>query len=362
MTLAEKIRQQIAEAQTLVVSAASADEIEALRIKFLGRKGTLAELTGLLGQIDASERPEAGREANRAKNEIAGLLDARAGEIKAGSGGEGAAAGGAGAGKNGGGAVSGGANGNGVDLSLPGTAPAIGGLHPITQVVDEICDIFYRLGFQIASGPEMETDYYNFEALNIPADHTSRDDLATFYVENGKLLRSQTSTVQTRIMEKERPPVKILAPGRVYRPDATDATHSFMFHQIEGLCVDEKVSFADLKGVLLAFAKQFFGNDVKLRFRPHFFPFTEPSAEVDVSCGLCKGSGCRSCAKKGWLEILGAGMVHPNVLRAVKINPEKYSGFAFGFGVERIAMLRWGVNDIRLFYENDMRFLRQFSA
>lgn len=343
MTLADKIRQQIADAKSQAASAASLDEVESLRVKFLGRKGTLAELTGLLGQIDPAEKPEAGREANRAKNEIAGFFDARAAELKSGAG---AAA-----------SVS-----RREDFSLPGTAPAVGGLHPITQVIDEICDIFYRLGFEIVSGPEMETDYYNFEALNIPADHSSRDDLATFYLENGKLLRSQTSTVQTRIMEKERPPVKVLAPGRVYRPDATDATHSFMFHQIEGLYVDEKVSFADLKGVLLAFAKQFFGNDVKLRFRPHFFPFTEPSAEVDVSCGLCKGSGCRSCGHKGWLEILGAGMVHPNVLRAVKISPEKYSGFAFGFGVERIAMRRWGVNDIRLFYENDMRFLRQFSA
>ncbi len=343
MTLAEKIRQQIAEAQAQSASAGSLEELEQLRIKFLGRKGTLAELTALFGQIDPAEKPEAGREANRAKNEIAGFFDARANELKAGAGAAASAA-------------------RREDLSLPGTAPAVGGLHPITQVVDEICDIFYRLGFEIVSGPEMETDYYNFEALNIPADHSSRDDLATFYLENGKLLRSQTSTVQTRIMEKERPPVKVLAPGRVYRPDATDATHSFMFHQIEGLYVDERVSFADLKGVLLAFAKQFFGSDVKLRFRPHFFPFTEPSAEVDVSCGLCKGSGCRSCGHKGWLEILGAGMVHPNVLRAVKISPEKYSGFAFGFGVERIAMRRWGVNDIRLFYENDLRFLRQFSA
>ncbi|MBP9732765.1 MAG: phenylalanine--tRNA ligase subunit alpha [Candidatus Omnitrophica bacterium] len=344
MTLADKIRQVIAEAQEKIPAAETAEAVEALRVQFLGRKGSLAELTGLFGQIDPSEKPEAGKEANRAKNEIAALLDQRTAAV-AGSGGANSAA-----------AKS------KTDLTLPGTAPLIGGLHPITQVVDEICDIFYRLGFQIVTGPEMETDYYNFEALNIPADHSSRDDLATFYLENGKLLRSQTSTVQTRIMENERPPVKVLAPGRVYRPDATDATHSFMFHQIEGLCVDEKVSFADLKGVLLAFAKQFFGNDIKLRFRPHFFPFTEPSAEVDVSCGLCKGSGCRSCGHKGWLEILGAGMVHPNVLRAVKVNPEKYSGFAFGFGVERIAMRRWGVNDIRLFYENDMRFLRQFSA
>lgn len=342
MTLADKIRQLIAEAAERTGALSTPEEVEALRVHYLGRKGALPELTALLGQIDPAEKPEAGREANRAKNEIATALDARAAEFKSAAGAQAAAV--------------------REDLSLPGTAPVVGGLHPITQVVDEICDIFYRLGFEIVSGPEMETEYYNFEALNIPADHSSRDDLATFYLENGKLLRSQTSTVQTRIMEKERPPVKVLAPGRVYRPDATDATHSFMFHQVEGLYVDERVSFADLKGVLLAFAKQFFGSDVKLRFRPHFFPFTEPSAEVDVSCGLCKGSGCRSCGQKGWLEILGAGMVHPNVLRACKISPEKYSGFAFGFGVERIAMRRWGVNDIRLFYENDLRFLRQFSS
>lgn len=357
MTLADKIRQLIAEAQEKVAAADSAEAVEALRVQFLGRKGSLPELTGMLGQIDPAEKPEAGREANRAKNEITALLDARRTAVGAAGSGSGAGSGASVAGDGGSGA----GKSPRIDLTMPGTGPQVGGLHPITQVIDEICDIFYRLGFQIATGPEMETDYYNFEALNIPADHSSRDDLATFYLENGKLLRSQTSTVQTRIMEKERPPVKVLAPGRVYRPDATDATHSFMFHQIEGLFVDEKVSFADLKGVLLAFAKQFFGSDVKLRFRPHFFPFTEPSAEVDVSCGLCKGSGCRSCGHKGWLEILGAGMIHPNVLRAVKINPEKYSGFAFGFGVERIAMRRWGVNDIRLFYENDMRFLRQFS-
>ena len=245
------------------------------------------------------------------------------------------------------------------DLTMPGTAKEPGALHPLTQVIDEISQIFSALGFEAVSGPEMETDFYNFEALNIPPDHPSRDSFDTFYLENGKLLRSQTSTVQIHVMQKRVPPIKVIAPGRVYRPDATDATHSFMFHQIEGLYVDEKVSFAELKGVLLAFAKGFFGANVKLRFRPHFFPFTEPSAEVDVSCVMCKGSGCRICKQSGWLEILGAGMVHPRVLSQVKISPEKFRGFAFGMGVERIAMLRWGVEDIRLFYENDIRFLRQ---
>ncbi len=231
----------------------------------------------------------------------------------------------------------------------------------LVQVVDDICDIFHDFGFAVVSGPEMETEHHNFEALNIPKDHPSRDSFDTFYLDNGNLLRSQTSTVQIRVMEKVRPPLKVIAPGKVYRPDATDASHSFMFHQIEGLMVDERVSFAELKGVLFGFAQVFFGKNVRLRFRPHFFPFTEPSAEVDVSCVMCQGKGCRVCSQKGWLEILGAGMVHPRVFEAVGISPERYTGLAFGMGVERIAMLKWGVADIRLFYENDLRFLRQLG-
>jgi len=233
---------------------------------------------------------------------------------------------------------------------MPGTFYAPGSLHPLTQVTLDITAIFERLGFSIVDGPEVETEYYNFEALNIPLEHPARDSFDTFYLENGKLLRSQTSTVQIRILEKTKPPLKIIAPGKVYRPDATDATHSFMFHQIEGLMVDQGTSFADLKGTLLSFAKEFFGLDTRLRFRPHFFPFTEPSAEIDIYSKT-----------RGWLEILGAGMVHPNVLRGVGVDPEKYTGFAFGMGVERIAMLKYGVEDIRQFFENDIRFLRQFS-
>ena len=341
MSLVDDLLQLEDKAKQDCEQVTSPEDLESVRLKYLGRKGPLHELTSRLKTADPSEKPQAGKEANRIKNSLTELFDAKAKSL-----GQGPMEG---------------LRGFLRDLTMPGTTKHIGGRHPITQVTDEICDIFSRLGFEIVSGPEMETERHNFEALNIPKEHPSRDDLDTFYLENGKLLRSQTSTVQIRVMEKRKPPLKVIAPGRVYRPDATDATHSFMFHQIEGLMVDERVSFAELKGVLLAFAHEFFGESVKLRFRPHFFPFTEPSAEVDVSCGICKGECCRSCGKKGWLEILGAGMVHPNVLRAVKISPEKYSGFAFGLGVERIAMLRWGVKDIRLFYENDIRFLRQFS-
>ena len=232
---------------------------------------------------------------------------------------------------------------------MPGTFYEAGTLHPLTQVTRDIVRIFERLGFYAVEGPEVETDYYNFEALNIPSNHPARESFDTFYLENGKLLRSQTSTVQIRVMEKTKPPIKIIAPGKVFRPDATDATHSFMFHQIEGLSVDRDVSFADLKGVLMNFVQEFFGPKTQTRFRPHFFPFTEPSAEVDIYSET-----------RGWLEILGAGMVHPNVLKAVNLDAEKYTGFAFGMGVERIAMLKYGVEDIRQFFENDIRFLKQF--
>ena len=341
MSLVDELLQLETQAKEDCGQATSPEALESVRIKYLGRKGQLQELTSKLKTANPEEKPQAGKEANRIKNALQGIFDEKAKSLGQRPR-----------------TVSGGPK---KDLTMPGTVKPIGGRHPITQVTDEICDIFKRLGFIAVSGPEMESEHYNFEALNIPKEHPSRDELDTFYLENGLLLRSQTSTVQIRVMEHEKPPLKVIAPGRVYRPDATDATHSFMFHQIEGLMVDERVSFADLKGVLLSFAHEFFGKDVRLRFRPHFFPFTEPSAEVDISCGICKGEGCRSCGKKGWLEILGAGMVHPNVLRAVKISPEKYTGFAFGLGVERIAMLRWGVKDIRLFYENDLRFLKQFS-
>jgi phenylalanyl-tRNA synthetase alpha chain len=339
MSLIDEIRSIEKSAIEECESVTSSGDLKTLRNKYLGRKGQLAKTLPLLKNLDSDEKPQAGREANRVKEVIEKLfLD----KEKSCANGQGEAS-------------------KEHDLSMPPTAMPVGTLHPLTKVTDEICDIFYRLGFRLVSGPEMETEHYNFEALNIPADHPSRDSFDTFYLENGKLLRSQTSTVQIHVMEQNQTPIKVIAPGKVYRPDATDASHSFMFHQIEGLYVDESVSFAELKGVLFQFAREFFGKSVKLRFRPHYFPFTEPSAEVDISCVMCAGSGCRVCSQKGWLEILGAGMVHPSVLEAVKLLPEKVTGFAFGLGVERIAMLRWGVKDIRLFYENDLRFLRQLA-
>lgn len=337
MSLIEELTQLEIRARKEHASVNGAEELEALKLKYLSRKGELAVLSSRLKEVGPDEKPEAGKKMNLVKQQLQQLFEGSGDESSAPS-----------------------ASDRGIDPTMPPTAPAAGGLHPLTQVIEEICDIFSSLGFRVATGPEMETDRNNFEALNIPADHPSRDGADTFYLENKMLLRSQTSTVQIRTMENSKPPLKIIAPGRVYRPDATDATHSFMFHQIEGLMVDEGVSFADLKGILMAFAERFFGNKVRMRFRPHHFPFTEPSAEVDVSCDLW-GSEGGSGAKKSWLEILGAGMVHPNVLKHVGVDPEKYSGFAFGMGVERIAMLRWGVKDIRLFYENDLRFLRQFQ-
>lgn len=318
------------------VFAANAEAAENLKIKYLGRKGLLAGLTQRLGEASPEERPAAGREANRIKNALQELFDSL---------------------KNAAASAAPDSH-NAFDLTMPGTAVKPGAAHPITQVIDEICDIFSDLGFSIVFGPEMETEWHNFDALNAPANHISRED--TYYLDNGKILRSQTSTVQIRVMEKCKPPIRIVSPGRVYRPDATDATHSFMFHQIEGLLVDEKAAFSDLKGILTQFLQTFFGKKVKMRFRPHYFPFTEPSLEADISNDLWRGEAANA-AKKDWLEILGAGMVHPNVLRAVKINPDRYRGLAFGLGVERMAMLRWGIKDIRHFYENDIRFLRQFA-
>ena len=301
--------------------------LEEIKIKYLGRKGFFTSISSRISEVPPDQRRAAGQEINRVKTAIESLIASKAQSFSGAAG----------------------ARAEALDTTMPGTFYATGGLHPLTRVMMDLTQIFKRLGFSLADGPEADTEYYNFEALNIPLNHPTRDGFDTFYLENGKLLRSQTSTVQIRVMEKSKPPLKIIAPGKVYRPDATDATHSFMFHQIEGLMVDEKVSFADLKGILLAFAKEFFGADTKLRFRPHFFPFTEPSAEIDILHPT-----------RGWLEILGAGMVHPNVLRSVKIDPEKYTGFAFGMGVERIAMLKYGVEDIRQFFENDIRFLRQF--
>jgi phenylalanyl-tRNA synthetase alpha chain len=260
---------------------------------------------------------------------------------------------------------------------MPGIRQELGRLHPISQIIHEICAIFTQMGFSVVEGPEVETEYNNFTGLNIPLEHPSRDVFDTFYLKTqiyanqtrinadknsaGKLLlRSHTSPMQIRVMKSHKPPLAVVVPGRVYRPDAVDASHSFMFHQIEGFMVDVGIKFSDLKGVLEVFAKAVFGEDIKMRFRPHFFPFTEPSAEVDISCIICKGKGCSVCGRKGWLEILGSGMIHPNVFKQVGYAPNKYTGFAFGLGIERIAMLKYGIDDIRLFFENDLRFLRQF--
>lgn len=317
----------------------SPDELETLRVKYLGRKGILSELLAKIPSLPTEQRPEMGRLLNELKKDITSryegaktaLLDMQRPK----------------------------AVGPVQDVTLPGRRPPLGHKHPLIQTIEDIKDIFADMGFQVAFGPEVELEFYNFEALNIPLDHPSRDDFDTFYLKDDVLLRSQTSTVQIRIMEKQRPPIRIIAPGKVFRPDTVDATHSFMFHQIEGLMVEEGVTFGHLKGVLALFAQAYFGPDTRMRFRPSFFPFTEPSAEVEISCSLCKGKGCSTCGS-GWMEILGAGMVDPNVFKAVGYDAEKYTGFAFGMGVERIAMLKYGIDDIRLFFENDMRFLSQF--
>jgi len=314
----------------------TSEQAEQYRVHYLGRKGLIAQLFKRLSQLSQEERPAAGEQLNALKTFAQARLEEkltrlapRPIEHK-------------------------------IDLTLPGIRPRLGTRHPLLQVLDEIKAIFTGFGFTIESGPEAEDDYHNFEALNIPADHPSRDLQDTLYLDDGYLLRTHTSPVQIRTMENSQPPMRIIAPGRCFRKDTPDATHSPMFHQVEGLCVDVGVSFADLKGAILAFAQALFGPSVKIRFRPSFFPFTEPSAEYDFSCVMCDGQGCRVCKNTGWLEISGAGMVDPAVFGFVNYDSEKYSGYAFGMGVERLAMLKYGVDDIRTFYENDVRFLSQF--
>jgi phenylalanyl-tRNA synthetase alpha chain len=312
--------------------------LEEIRIRYLGRKGILTQKMKELGALSSSERPRVGQQLNVLKKELEGVLQERKGQFqKKQTSSE-----------------------NGLDLTLPGIFSHQGHLHPITKVIRRLENIFISLGFEVVSGPEIETEYTNFEALNIPLDHPSREGFDTFYLKGPYLLRSQTSTVQIRVMEKRKPPLAIIAPGRVFRPDATDATHSFMFHQIEGLMVSEDITFAHLKGILETFVRRFFGATIKIRFRPSFFPFTEPSAEIDISCLSCQQKGCRICSGTGWLEVLGAGLVDPNVFKEVGYDPDGMQGFAFGLGVERLAMLLYRVEDIRLFYENDLRFLEQF--
>lgn len=312
--------------------------LEDFRIRYLGRKGKFSTIMRQLGTVSAEDRPRVGQLANSIKADIERLFEEKQQALDA-------------AGRR--------AAQAGPDLTLPGRYPAAGRLHPITQVMRETCAIFENLGFSVAEGPDIELDYYNFEALNIPAHHPARDMHDTFYVSDSVLLRTHTSPMQARIMEVQQPPLRVIAPGKVYRCDS-DITHTPMFHQVEGFLVDKNVSFADLKGVLTVFTQKMFKKDLPLRFRPSFFPFTEPSAEVDIACVMCEGAGCRVCKKTGWLEILGSGMIDPEVFKMVGYDPAVYSGFAFGLGIERIAMLKYGIDDIRLFYENDQRFLSQF--
>lgn len=316
--------------------------LEKVRIKYLGRRGIITDIMSRLPELAAEQRPIVGKQANDLKVRLINLISERQRQLKSQVQTE---------------------KKHKIDISLPGIQEELGHNHPITIVVKEICDIFTRIGFNVIEGPEIETEYNNFTALNIPIEHPSRDAFDTFYLkpeEEKLLLRSHTSPVQIRAMKKHKPPLAVVVPGKVYRPDAVDASHSFMFHQVEGFLVDEDVKFSDLKGVLTYFAKQMFGKDTRMRFRPHFFPFTEPSAEMDISCIICKGRGCSVCGRKGWLEILGSGMIHPNVFKHVGYDTKKYTGFAFGMGADRIAMLKYGINDIRLFYENDLRFIKQF--
>jgi phenylalanyl-tRNA synthetase alpha chain len=323
------------------------NELEAWRVSYLGRKGSLIQILRSLATVPLSERREVGSRANELKKSLESSFEEKKAHLEHNL------------------AIS--SEHEALDVTLPGRQFLLGRLHPTTQALEEICSIFTSMGFQIVEGPEVEWDYYNFEALNMPVDHPARDMFATLWMDfkteksdRPMLLRTHTSPVQIRVMEKLRPPIRIIAPGRVYRYEATDATHEWMFYQVEGLAVDKNITLADLKGTLFEFARRLFGTDRRCRFRCDYFPFVEPGVEVAIDCMACHGTGCRLCGNSGWIEILGAGMVHPEVLRRLGINPEVYSGFAFGMGVERIPILRYGIDDIRLFYGNDLRFLKQF--
>lgn len=315
--------------------------IEEIRIKYLGKKGELTSVLRSMGQLSAEERPKMGQLANEVRATIEEKIAALAEKQKAK-------------------ALSEALEKEKIDITVPGRKQKLGKLHPLTQVQREMEDIFIGMGFSIAEGPEVEYDYYNFQALNIPENHPARDTQDTFYITDKILLRSQTSPVQARVMEKQQPPIRIISPGRVYRSDEVDGSHSPLFHQLEGLVVDKGITMGNLCSMLETFAKTMFGEKTRIRLRPHHFPFTEPSAEVDVSCFVCGGKGCRLCKGEGWIEILGAGMVHPNVLRNCGIDPDIYTGFAFGMGIERIVMCKYGIDDMRLLYENNVRFLEQF--
>ena len=338
----EDLAQLRDEAISAIRGARSLDDLDKVRIQYLGRKGSVTSVLRGLSNLPMEVRPKMGEQANLLKDQLEDHLQERIEEVKAQQREEMEKE-------------------KGIDITLPGRPLNLGSVHPLTAVFREIIEVFSHLGFEIAEGPEVELDYYNFEALNLHKDHPARDMQDTFYISDDLLLRTHTSPVQIRVMEKHKPPLRIIAPGRVYRRD-DDISHTPMFHQVEGFLVDEGVSFADLKGILEVFARQVFDKEAKVRFRPSYFPFTEPSAEVDIACMICKGAGCRSCSQKGWLEILGSGMIHPALLERVGYDSERWTGYAFGMGVERIAMLKYGIDDIRLFFENDLRFLQQLQG
>jgi phenylalanyl-tRNA synthetase alpha chain len=336
----EELERLQQETLSSLLKASSEKEVLAIRVKVLGKKGTLTQLLKKLGSLQESERREIGKRANEVKDGLEQRIEETLSKIQEREREEALSR-------------------EKIDVTLPGRRISVGTKHPITQIFDEVIDIFSRLGFEVAEGPEVELDYYNFEALNIPKGHPAREMQATFFISEDVVLRTHTSPMQVRTMEKKRPPVRVICPGAVYRCDS-DPTHSPMFHQVEGLLVDRGITLADLKGVLTVFVHQMFGKETRLRFRPSFFPFTEPSAEIDIECFICGGKGCGVCSNTGWLEILGSGMVDPAVYGFVNYDPEEVTGFAFGMGIERIAMLKFGINDIRLFFTNDLRFLKQF--
>lgn len=342
MTNSQSLEDVISSAREAIAQSTDMKSLEDIRVNVLGKKGVLTEQLKSLGKLPAEERPQAGQAINKAKKELSGLINARRETLESEALAARLAA-------------------EKIDVTLPGRHKPRGGLHPVTRTIQRINQLFSQVGFSVAEGPEVEDEYHNFEALNIPAHHPARAMHDTFYFEPGRLLRTHTSPVQVRVMEESGPPLRIIAPGRVYRCDS-DLTHTPMFHQVEGLLIDTDVTFADLKGVLSEFLQAFFENDqLQTRFRPSYFPFTEPSAEVDIQCVMCEGEGCRVCSHTGWLEVMGCGMVHPTVFRHAGVDNEVFSGYAFGIGVERMAMLRYGVNDLRLFFENDLRFLGQFA-
>lgn len=341
IALKEKLMEIRERAEKELSELRDATELENFRVQVLGKKGELTGILKQMGSLSAEERPKMGQLANEVRASIEAMLKEKTAELRSKE-------------------QEAKLKKETIDVTLPGKKHEIGHKHPLSIVLDEVKDIFVGMGFQIATGPEVEWDYYNFEALNLPPDHPARDTQDTFYITEKKLLRTQTSPVQIRVMEKQEPPIRIIAPGRVYRSDAVDATHSPFFHQIEGLVVDKGITMGDLKGSLMQFAKRLYGEDTEIRLRPHHFPFTEPSCEMDVTCFKCGGKGCPMCKGEGWVEILGGGMVHPKVLKNGGVDPEVYSGYAFGVGLERLTMFRFNIDDMRLLFENDARFLNQF--